>query len=268
VLIAVLPASGKDSGMPHKWKVVATWGGASLMLALLGWVLVSVMDVAERPAMVADPAVQKSISTNDEKQPEVIQSKVDANVAEKAKKALQTTALKEVKPVMVVKKTIQPKKTIKPKKIRKVKPAGRSITYSVGYKVTRSDGGAVDVSKPHEFKGGKRLYFESLRSYRGKELFTSYKKAQVRLYLDKPVTLRKIVLHKASVGRLNFKGGYVKLAVQDSKHKWHEIFSRKDDDVDIAVTISKSKLPKEIRGVRLRFRTPEPITIGPIDLIR
>jgi len=272
-LIAVLPrrdlpASGKDSSMPHKWKAVVTWGGASLMLALLGWVLVSVMDVAERPAMVADPAVQKSISTNDEKQPEVIQSKVDANVAEKAKKALQTTALKEVKPVMVVKKTIQPKKTIKPKKIRKVKPAGRSITYSVGYKVTRSDGGAVDVSKPHEFKGGKRLYFESLRSYRGKELFTSYKKAQVRLYLDKPVTLRKIVLHKASVGRLNFKGGYVKLAVQDSKHKWHEIFSRKDDDVDIAVTISKSKLPKEIRGVRLRFRTPEPITIGPIDLIR
>jgi len=88
------------------------------------------------------------------------------------------------------------------------------------------------------------------------------------LYLDKPVKVRKIVLHKASVGRLNFKGGYVKLAVQDDKRKWHEIFSREDDDVDIAVTISKAKLPDKIKGARLRFRSPEPITIGPIDLIR
>ncbi len=263
-----LPASGKDSGMPHKWKAVITWGGASLMLALLGWVLVSVMDVAERPAMVAEPAVQKIVSTNDKKQPEAIASKVDASIVEQNKKAIQEPSLKEVKPVVVVEKKVPSKKIIKPKKIRKARPAARSITYSVGYKVTRSNGGAVDVSKPHEFKGGKRLYFESLRSYSGKEIFTSYKKAQIRLYLDKPATLRKIILHKASVGRLNFKGGYVKLAVQDSKYKWHEVFSRNDDDVDIAVTISKSKLPKKIRGVRLRFRTPEPITIGPIDLIR
>ena len=34
-----LPVLGEGSGMPHKWKVVATWGGASLMLVLLGWVL-------------------------------------------------------------------------------------------------------------------------------------------------------------------------------------------------------------------------------------
>ncbi len=263
-----LPASGKDSGMPHKWKAVITWGGASLMLALLGWVLVSVMDVAERPAMVAEPAVQKIVSTNDKKQPEAIPSKVDASIVEQNKKAIQEPSLKEAKPVVVVEKKVPSKKIIKPKKIRKARPAARSITYSVGYKVTRSNGGAVDVSKPHEFKGGKRLYFESLRSYSGKEIFTSYKKAQIRLYLDKPATLRKIILHKASVGRLNFKGGYVKLAVQDSKYKWHEVFSRNDDDVDIAITISKSKLPKKIRGVRLRFRTPEPITIGPIDLIR
>jgi len=112
------------------------------------------------------------------------------------------------------------------------------------------------------------LYFASLRDYRGKDIFTAYKKGQVRLYLDRPVRLRKIILRKASVGRLNFKGGFVKLAVQDDKHKWHEVLFRKDDDVDIAVTISKAKLPAKIKGVRLRFRTPEPITIGPIDLIR
>ena len=264
-----LPSSGEDSGMPHKWKLVATWGGAFLMIALLGWVLVSVMDVAERPVMISEPAVQKTASVSHEKQPDVIKPKLGAELVEKAKDALQTPVVKKVEPVAVtVKKSIQPKKVRKPKKVIRAKPAARSITYSVGYKVTRSDGSKVDISKPHEFKGGKRLYFESLKSYRGKELFTSYKKGQIRLYLNKPVKLRKIVLRKASVGRLNFKGGYVKLAVQDAKHKWHEIFIRKDDDVDIAVTISKAKLPDEIRGVRLRFRTPEPITIGPVDLIR
>ncbi len=273
ILFSVLPKRdasvlNKDGAVSHKWKLVATWGGASLVLVLLGWVLVSVMDVAERPVMVADPAVQKIIVTNDEKQLQVTPPKVDIKVVEKTQEVLQKTVVKEVKPVAVTKKIIQPKKISKAKVIRKAKPAARSITYSVDYKVTRSDGGAVDVSKPHEFKGGKHLYFESLKDYRGKGVFTAYKKGQIRLYLEKPVTLRKIVLYKASVGRLNFKGGYVKLAVQDSKHKWHEIFYRKDDDVDIAVTISKSKLPKDIKGVRLRFRTPEPITIGPIDLIR
>ena len=133
----------------------------------------------------------------------------------------------------------------------------------------RSDGSKVDASKVHEFKGGSHVYFSSLASYSGKgTLYTAYKKGQVRLYLDEAVRLQKIVLHKASVGKRNFKGGYVKLAVQDDKHKWHEVFVRKDDDVDVAVTISKAKLPRAVKGVRLRFRSPEPITIGPIDLIR
>ena len=276
MLSSVLPksdvfASSWAKYIAVEWKVVATWGGACLMLALLGWILISVMSVAERPLMVSTPAIQKTIVTKHDKQPEVksevrpeVRPEAKVKAAPSVKKEAEAAVVKQVKPVATVKKSKPTKRISKPKP----RHIARSITYSVAYKMTRSDGSDVDVSKPHEFKGGKHVYFEALKSYRGKELFTAYKKGQIRLYLDKAVKLRKIIIHKASVGRLNFKGGYVKLAVQDAKYKWHKVFVREDDDVDIAVTISRSKLPAEIKGVRLRFRSPEPITIGPIDLIR
>jgi hypothetical protein len=170
-------------------------------------------------------------------------------------------------------------KTVAKKEVLKAKPKAKTrskhrprhvskpITYKVRHKLIRHDGSKATMADKHEFKGGSKLFFEGLKDYRGKGHFVAYKKGQLRLYLDKPVKLRKIVIHKASIGKLSFKGGYVKLAVQDAKHKWHKVFIRQDDDVDIPVTISKSKLPAEILGVRLRFRTPEPITVGPIDLI-
>lgn len=277
-------ASGLGKYTSPKWKVMATWGGGFLVLALLGWALISVMSVAERPGIVPTPATQESAVAKNEKQFKIKpETKVEAVAITKKEAeipvpqqlepvaAVTAPVAEQLKPAVNVKKNKPAKKARKPKpakKVKKTKHVARSITYSVGYKVTRSDGSDVDISKPHEFKGGKHLYFASLKDYRGKEFFTAYKKGQIRLYLDKAVTLRKIVIQKASVGKLNFKGGYVKLAVQDDKRKWHKVFSRKDDDVDAAVTISKSKLPENIIGVRLRFRSPEPITIGPIDLIR
>jgi hypothetical protein len=71
------------------------------------------------------------------------------------------------------------------------------------------------------------------------------------------------------VGRLDFKGGEISLEVQNSRGQWTEIFVRKDDDVDIPVNITRPRSAlKDVNGVRLRFKTPEPIEIGPIDLIR
>jgi len=246
----------------QKWKVLLTWGGAFFMLALLGWVLISVMTVAERPVVVSSPdSHDQLVPVKQAKQQPEVKIKV---LPETVK---QVHVKKNVKPV-TLKKELASKKLSRPKKTPNIKRITLPVTYFVGYKVQRSDGGAVDISKPHEFKGGNHLYFEGLKKYRGKGLFTAYKKGQIRLYLDKAVALRKIILHKASVGRLPFQDGYINLAVQDDSGRWHEIFSRKGDDVDIAVTISKSKLPVRIKGARLRFRTPEPITIGPIDLIR
>jgi len=268
LLLSRLPkrdVSHQGELVSHKWKKMATWGGAFLMLLILGWVLISVMRVAERPSIVSKPTFQEPIVPVKQVENSEVKAEVKSTVAEKTVEKAHIDTAKVAKPV-VAKKVAHSKKTLK--KISRAKDVARSVTYFVGHKVKRSDGSAVDVAKRHEFKGGKRLYFAALENYRGKGIFTAYKKGQIRLYLDKPVTLRKIILHKASVGKLNFKGGYTKLAVQDDKHKWHEVFVRTDDDVDIAVTISKSKLPKKITGVRLRFRSPEPITIGPIDLIR
>ncbi|MDQ6954600.1 MAG: serine/threonine-protein kinase [Mariprofundaceae bacterium] len=290
--IAVIPgkitqASCWHSHWPEPWKKAVGWGGSALLLLILGWVLISVVGISERP-VVGTPtiATQPPLATVDTspnnaenlvENPENITKELKENhlhnienVSDPSDGSTQNTVnlAKTEAQSVTAKKNIQEKTVVKVKRATKHKPAKRSITYSVKHKVTRSVDGKIDVTKPHEFKGGNHLYFKSLRNYRGKEAFTSYKKGQIRLYLDKAVHLEKIILKKASVGKLNFKGGYIKLAVQDDKHKWHQIFFRENDDVDIAVSIGKSKLPKKTKGVRLRFRTPEPITIGPIDLIR
>ncbi len=263
-----------------RWQAPLTWSMLALFVVGIGWLLVSVLDLAERPSSTSSltdlnanvPAVKKSSQNIDgslkpvaekPKPPEPVVVKVLEKpvVAPPVKTATKTVAQTVTKKIA--------------KKITKTKPAAakkvrRSVTYSVAHKVVRSDNSRVDVKKPHEFKGGSRVWFTGLESYRWKDKFRSFKKGQTRVYLKKPISLSRIVLKKASVGRRSFKdGGYVTLSVQNSKGKWTQLFERKEDDVDIAVTIrGPKKALKDVKSVRLRFKTPEPITIGPIDLIR
>ncbi|MDX8402731.1 MAG: hypothetical protein R8K47_08875 [Mariprofundaceae bacterium] len=141
------------------------------------------------------------------------------------------------------------------------------MTYKVGHKLVRSTGGRADPNKPHEFRGASRLYFEALRDYRWKEKLHTFKKAQIRLFLKKPVRVSRVVIHKISVGRLSFKGGEISLSLQDKRGKWHEVLNRQDRDIDRPLTIRVPKSLGEIKGARLRFRSSEPITVGPIDLL-
>ncbi|MFC1626249.1 serine/threonine-protein kinase [Pseudomonadota bacterium] len=250
--VTLLPVS-------KQWQAPLTWGVIVLFVVLLGWTLVSVMDLAGDSANREPSQVENSVK------PDVAKSSTV-----KAEETPQSTLKKEL--AVVEKPKVTAKPAAKPKTITKSKPkpvvrAARSITYSVAHKVKRSDNS--DVGKSNEFRGGSRLWFTSLKDYKWKEKFRSYKKGETRLYLDKPVRLSRIVLKKASVGRLSFKGGEVSLEVQNSRGQWTEVFIRKDDDVDIAVTITKpSSVLRDVKGVRLRFKTPEPIRIGPIDLIR
>ncbi len=252
-----------------RWQAPLTWGTIILFVILLGWILVSVIGLAERSAKngapqaesSAKPVVEKSVVAKKTSQKEPV-------VAEKPKAAAPAVA----KPKPVVKPAVKskPKPVVKPTakpKPKSVRRTAKSITYSVPHKLRRSDSSRVDP-KSNEFRGGSRVWFTSLKDYRWKESLRSFKKGEIRLFLGKATKLSKIVLKKASVGRLNFKGGEVKLAVQNSKGKWTQLFKRVDDDVDITVTLSKSAALKDVKGVRLRFKTPEPITIGPIDLIR
>jgi len=250
--ITLLPVS-------KQWQAPLTWGVIALFVILLGWTLISVMDLAGDSANREPSQVENSVK------PVVAKSSTV-----KAEETPQSTLEKEL--AVVEKPKVTAKPAAKPKTIAKAKPkpvvrAARSITYTVAHKVKRNDGSKA--GKTNEFRGGSRLWFTSLKDYKWKEKFRSYKKGETRLYLDKPVRLSRILLKKASVGRLSFKGGEVRLEVQNSRGQWTELFLRKDDDVDIAVTITKpASALRDVKGVRLRFKTPEPIRIGPIDLIR
>ena len=252
-----------------RWQAPLTWGTIVLFVILLGWILVSVIDLAERSAKngapqvesSAKPVVEKSVVVKKTPQKEPVVAEKPKATAPAVAKPKPATVV--VKPKPVVKPTAKPKPKPKP-----VRQTAKSVTYSVAHKVRRNDSSRVDP-KSNEFRGGSRVWFTSLKDYRWKEKLRSFKKGETRLFLSKATKLSKIVLKKASVGRLNFKGGEVTLAVQNSKGKWTQLFKRVDDDVDIAVTLTKpAAVLKDVKGVRLRFKTPEPITIGPIDLIR
>jgi len=132
----------------------------------------------------------------------------------------------------------------------------------------RSDSSKVDPNKPHEFRGGNRVYFEGLKEYKWKETLRTKRNGEIRLFLTKPARLSAIVLNKATVGRLDFSGGEIVLSVQTTDNKWHDLFIREDDDVDIRVRITRPRdVLRNVKSVRVRFKTPEPITIGPIDLL-
>ncbi|MDX8404504.1 MAG: serine/threonine-protein kinase [Mariprofundaceae bacterium] len=254
------------------WRMPLTWGALALMMVAIGWILVSVISLAEHPS----PTVSSIDLNRDIQTTQKTAAKIDKPVAAKPSvepsvKTPVVTVPKHVRTKTPAKKTSKTtaKKVVKSQPAT-TKKASRSVTYHVSHRVVRSDNSKVDPKKSHEFRGGSRVWFASLKEYKWKEKLHVFKKGQIKLYLKKPVSLSRIVLNKASIGSLSFKGGgYVSLSVQNSKGQWTELFERKDDDVDIPVNIrGPRKALKDVKGVILRFKTPEPIRIGPIDLIR
>ncbi len=273
------------------WQGPALWGGALLALGLLALAIVGVMNVAERQESAAakSPASAAAADAAGEQASPQAKATPPAKAArppaaervakKEAAKAASGRAAKASAPGHEASKAAHKPA---PKGTRKVahrvkKPAARHraarrprvlpVTWKVEHKLVRSTGGRADPHKPHEFRGASRLYFEDLRDYRWKEKLHTFKKAQIRLILKKPVRVSKVVIHKASVGKRSFKGGEIRLALQDRRGKWHDILHRKDRDIDRPLSIRVPKSFGEIKGARLRFRSAEPITIGPIDLL-
>lgn len=145
-----------------------------------------------------------------------------------------------------------------------------SVANKVSHSVKRSDGTTATMKDRHEFRGGSHKYFSALaekNKHSWLPTMNTFKKGWVRIYLDWPVRVSSIVVRRASVGRKSFKGGEIVVEVQQPKGKWVKILERKDSDIDRAVTISKAvRSAGPVKSVRIRFKTPEPITVGPIDL--
>ena len=146
------------------------------------------------------------------------------------------------------------------------------VTTEITHKIMRSDGSRVAKGAKHEFNGGSHVYGASLAEKRDIKdpdalANSSVKKGWVRLFLDWPTKLRSIVIHKASVGKDSFKGGYIELEVQNMKGKWISVFKRNNKDIDSSVSISNElRRVGPVKGARLLFTTPFPLTVGPIDL--
>jgi len=149
------------------------------------------------------------------------------------------------------------------------KPAPKSITFSVGGRVVRSDGSKAGRRDRHEFRGGSHVFFsDDLPAYTLINKDPVYKDGWVRLYLRRTVRLSAIVIHKISVGRKSFDGGEIEMEVRDKKGHWTDVLNRKNRDIDRPLRIDKPRRAlAEVKGIRLRFKTPQPITIGPIDLL-
>jgi len=253
-------------GKSRNWQAPLVWGGVLVVLVSLGWVLTTVIHVAEQQSasdasdvnatQVASADSSGADATRAASKPEEPAPKPEAKPA--AKPAPKPVA----KPVVKA----APKPKPKPRPVVR-KRVVLPVTYSVPYRVVRSDNSDVDPNKPNEFRGASRLYFEDLKDYRWKETLHTVKKGQIRLYLDKPVKVSKIVLHKASVGKLSFKDGEIILEVQNEKGKWHRVLDRKDRDVDGPMSFRVPSKFGEVQGARFRFKSAEPITVGPIDLL-
>ena len=150
--------------------------------------------------------------------------------------------------------------------------AAELITEKFSHSVIRSDSSETTMEK-NEFYRGSHTFFAEFKENKVSiwidTKLSSYKSGWSRLYLDWPVRLSAITIHKASAKKKEFKGGHIKLEVQSPKGKWITVFERQDDDVDKPVTIRKelSKIGL-IKGAKISFRSPGPITIGPIDLYK
>lgn len=152
--------------------------------------------------------------------------------------------------------------------------AGSNVTSKMSYSVQRSDTHHANDKERGEFNGGSRIYFESLGNESAvigwlekKSGRLTYKNGWTRLILDWPVRVSSIVIRKASVGRQSFKGGVIEVEVQNPKGVWTKIYELQDKDIDAPVTIRNQLLTAgPIKGVRINFRTPAPITIGPIEV--
>ncbi len=245
-----------------RWHAPLIWAGLLLVLGGLGWMLTSVIHIAEqqRGDVAAVDRQQATTPGKSEKKTPPADRVEKKPVPQAQAKPPAPRPAKKAKPAATAKKKPAKKAA---RKTARVYP----VTYRVGHRLIRSDGTRANEKDAHEFRGKSRLFFPGLRDYRWKETLHTFKQGQLRLYFDKPVRVSRIVIHKASVGRLSFKGGSLDLRIQDEKGKWHPAYERKDRDIDKPVTIRVPKSVGKIKGVRFRFRSAEPITVGPIDLL-
>lgn len=286
------PFLAERMNLPDRFQAPLVWGMIIILIGGLGWGLTSLIRMSEQASPVSEvkheppkpkppvPApVRKEATQVAKKTPSTIPRQTSAKVkTASVKKPVKKKTSAHLKHKPVVKSSLSAqskKKTPRKHKTsskpthtsRAIRTVAKPITYRVAYQMVRSDGSRTR-SGTHEFRGGKRVYFPQLSDYALKDKIRLFKSGWIRLYLKKPVKLSSIVIHRASVGKRTFKDGELRLEVQDHKGHWHTLLLRKDHDINKPLTIRKpKKVLADVKGVKFKFRTSEPITVGPIDLL-
>ncbi len=144
----------------------------------------------------------------------------------------------------------------------------RSVTYTQTHWVRRFDGTQSTAAETHEFRGGSRQYFRDLRDYTWKDKLRTFKQGWIRVSFNVATSISTIVIRRASVGKNDFSGGSLSLRIVNNRGKFFKIFERRDRDIDRPLVVKiPASMQYDIKSVEFRFRSPEPITIGPIDLL-
>ena len=284
--------------LPNRLQAPLVWGLIALVIIGMGWGLTSLIRISEHASPAPEAAHESGgplISTAPEKKVVHLAKKEHVAVAEQTSAKAKTAPVKmpvknggsanlnhrpapsssvksgqsQKKPARLRKKvSVRHKASSRPRHVSRVaRRSVKSITYHIAHRLVRSDGSRASDGI-HEFRGGKRVYFESLADYPLKAKMRMFKSGWIRLYLKKRVKLSRIVIHRASVGKRTFKGGEIRLEVQDHRGHWQTLLLRKDRDIDQPITIRKPRAAlDDIKGVKFNFKTSEPITVGPIDLL-
>ena len=263
------------SKIPNIKKSHADLSIVAVAFILLGSLALVVLNMAENTVaqteLVKDEVAQQTLPVVTETI--AAQKKAtNATVKKEPKEVKATVSSPPAKPIKQTKPESKPKtqavsKSKPKKKYKPKKKVARSLTYSYSHQVKRKDKSKVAANKPHEFRGGSHLFYPELAK---KSWLSSFKRGDSAVLFNSPVSLSKIVIHKASVGDSNFKNGFIQVEVKPvGKRKWKEIFEQRNKDIEKKITISgfKAKYPS-IEGVRIKFKTQDPITIGPIDLLK
>jgi serine/threonine protein kinase len=260
--------------VPNINKSFADLSVVAVVFIMLGLSSISILSMAE-DTVAQTQATQEKLKKQATKEKAVAKAKETTSIAKAVIDKPDKTKPIEAKPI---KNAVNPAPKAKPKPKPKVKPkyhpkpkprrqVAKSLTYKVKHQVTRKDKTKVSSNKPHEFRGGSHVFYPELVK---KGWFSSFKRGDSTVLFDKSISLSKIVIHKASVGDLDFKHGFIEIEVKPAgKRKWKKVFSQKDKDIDKKVVIQgfKKDYPS-VDGVRIKFKTQDPITIGPIDLLQ
>jgi len=144
----------------------------------------------------------------------------------------------------------------------------RSVTFTQTHWLRRFDGTESSASEAHEFRGGSKHYFDDLRDYTWKNKLHTFKQGWIRVSFNVATSISTIVIQRASVGKKDFSGGNLSLRVINNRGKFFKVFEQKDRDIDRPVVVKlPASMQRDIKSVEFRFRSAEPITIGPIDLL-